>query len=210
MPKFILVTSPKGGVGKSTVAQGLAVSAALAGLKVAIADFDRQQSILRWCRRRPSNVSKVDAMEGRWDAVDGISAATAQHDIVVIDTPTSVEEHIGELKALLQLSSVILVPTGYSWADRESVVPWMKTVKAYAPAAFVLNRVRTVKALVDARRDLNRTGLICPVEIPTYEDVWQAQEVGLSACEIDRAKGGQDIASIWEFSQNLMRQEVTA
>ena len=210
MTQYVLITSPKGGVGKSTVAQGLAVSAALAGLKVAVIDLDRQQSIMRWHRRRPANVSKVDAMECQWDAIDSIRTVTAHHDIVIIDTPTSVEEHIGEVKSLLGFSSLTLVPTGYSWADRESVIPWMKTVKAYAPAAFVLNRVRTVKALVDARRDLNRSGLICPVEIPTYEDVWQAQEVGLSACEIDSAKGGRDITSIWEFSRNLMTAGVAA
>src|SRR5690349_20440753 len=51
--KRVLVSSPKGGSGKTELSKGLAVAAAMSGLNVAVVDFDPQKSLFEWWQRRP-------------------------------------------------------------------------------------------------------------------------------------------------------------
>jgi Mrp family chromosome partitioning ATPase len=46
--RHLLVSSPKGGTGKTTDSQNIAVLAAQDGLLVAVGDFDPQQSLEHW------------------------------------------------------------------------------------------------------------------------------------------------------------------
>jgi chromosome partitioning protein len=204
-PRVILLTSPKGGVGKSSLTEGLAVAAATSGLATAVVDFDVQRTVSMWHKRRGQhpNVADLGCIPMSWDRVASLPEQLAEYDVAFIDTPTSVEDHLPQIKQLLGMAHLVLIPTGYSAIDRESVIPWMGTVKQYVPSAFVLNRVRTVKAMAAARRELNKSGLLCPIEIGNYEEVWLAQEVGLAVSEIDGAKSGRDICSIWDFAKNL-------
>ncbi|MFC7556822.1 ParA family protein [Pseudoroseomonas wenyumeiae] len=50
--RTILISSPKGGSGKSVLARHLLVSAAQAGLRSVGLDFDRQQTLTKWSARR--------------------------------------------------------------------------------------------------------------------------------------------------------------
>src|SRR5215475_12478379 len=53
MPRRILFTSQKGGVGKSTLARSTAIALAYAGRKVLLADFDvDQRTCMRWQAQR--------------------------------------------------------------------------------------------------------------------------------------------------------------
>ena len=58
---IISVTSLKGGVGKSTITQNLAVCFAHSGYKVCIADADTNQSALRWSSLRDADLPPVPA-----------------------------------------------------------------------------------------------------------------------------------------------------
>src|SRR3712207_660745 len=55
----LLVSSPKGGTGKTTASRNLAVLAAQDGLRVAAVDFDPQQSLGHWWSRRPKAAAPV-------------------------------------------------------------------------------------------------------------------------------------------------------
>src|SRR5690349_5444886 len=50
--RILLVSSPKGGSGKSVVSRHLLVSAAQAGVRAVGLDFDRQQTLAKWALRR--------------------------------------------------------------------------------------------------------------------------------------------------------------
>ena len=50
--RVLLISSPKGGSGKSVLSRHLLVSAAQAGVRAIGLDFDRQQTLTKWAARR--------------------------------------------------------------------------------------------------------------------------------------------------------------
>lgn len=200
----IVCTSPKGGAGKSTVLQAVAVGAAMDGHRVTILDYDPQRTSQKWAQRRAAceGVAPVSAAAGTWTGVrDELRHAMQQHDVVVVDTPTSVEDHIAEIDAIIRAASYVLVPTGPQYIDRESVKPWMTVIRSRTNnASFILNRVnRQTRSLRDAKMDLVGVGKLCPIEVPSYEDIHMQQEPGYSVVEIADAKGHGDLGAIWKF-----------
>lgn len=93
---IISVTSLKGGVGKSTVAQNIAVCFANSGYKVCIVDADTNQSAIRWSGLRNESKPKVPV----FGLPDGTSLAAnikplnEDYEIVLIDgTPSLSKNH---------------------------------------------------------------------------------------------------------------------
>lgn len=80
--KHIVLLNPKGGCGKTTIATHLAVYASTMGLRVALADHDKQQSSLDWLKVRPrscADISAIAAFEG--DSLEG------EFDVMIHDMP---------------------------------------------------------------------------------------------------------------------------
>jgi chromosome partitioning protein len=203
-PAVIVCTSPKGGVGKGTIVQAIAVGAAMEGLRVALIDYDPQRSSLKWLQRRLAvgEVAPIAGKGGTWAGVrDELAEAAAAYDIVCVDTPTAVEDHIVEVDIILRAADYVLIPTGPQFTDRESTKPWMTVIRGRTQkVAFVLNRVnRQTRSLRDAKMDLLGVGKLCPVEIPLYEDIHLQQEPGFSVAEIADAKGYEELLAVWNF-----------
>lgn len=200
--KCLLISSPKGGVGKTTLARNLAVAAALNGSRVLIADLDKQRSLSQWWSRRPDELVQVDCLAADLvDATDVIAAAN-DHDVLVVDTPTAIEEHPGPVKALLMAADFVLVPTGVGRDDTESVSRWMELLSGLQrPAAFVLTRVnRRARSLLDAKRRLaGAAGRLLPIEVPLFEDFNLSADSGTGVLEIRGAKGADDMAALWLY-----------
>lgn len=198
--KCLLVSSPKGGVGKTTLARNLAVAAALKGARVIMADLDKQRSLSHWWSRRPDQLAPLDCLAADLaDDADVIAAADG-HDVLVIDTPTAVEEHPAPVKTLLLAADFVLVPTGVGRDDTESVSRWMELVQGLQrPAAFVLTRVnRRARSLLDAKRRLAAAaGRLLPIEVPLFEDFNLSADTGISVLEIRGANGADDITALW-------------
>src|SRR5688500_16538439 len=66
--KRVLLTSPKGGCGKTELTKHLAVAAAISGLNVAVVDFDRQRTLTRWWKRRSESMTQIEVYEGNMAA----------------------------------------------------------------------------------------------------------------------------------------------
>jgi chromosome partitioning protein len=203
IPHCLLIAGPKGGIGKTTLSRNLAVAAALDGLNVATLDLDLQRSLTKWYSKRPDDMAPITHFEAGMssgdiqDALNGI----AGFDILIIDTPPSIEDHPEAFRLLADAAGLILIPTGQSDDDLDSVRPWMRFVRqTKSEAAFVLNRVNPrARSFTEAKALLVRDGRICPIEIPTYEDVIFTSSRGIGILELKGGKGGEYIAGVWSF-----------
>jgi chromosome partitioning protein len=199
--KRVLLTSPKGGCGKTELTKNLAVAAAISKLNVAVADFDRQRTLTRWWKRRPESMTQIEVYEGNMAAAREVYDVNG-HDLLLIDTPPGVEDHPEQIKILISAADYVLVPSQPSIADTESVAEWMAFIRSCnRPGAFVLNRInKSAKSSLDiAKRDLNRSGLLCPIEVPQYTDFDRAARLGVSVLEVRGMSGSEDIQSVWDF-----------
>ena len=100
MPKIILITHQKGGVGKSTLTFNLAQNIA-ANSRVAVLDFDLQGSL----NQLEELVTDFKIIPYQ-DKLESISEL--QYDFIFIDTPPYLSNHLAKL---ISISDLIIVPT---------------------------------------------------------------------------------------------------
>jgi chromosome partitioning protein len=139
MPRRILFTSQKGGVGKSTLARSTAVALAYAGRKVLLADFDvDQRTCMRWQAQRVARALEprieVEAFSkekklGRveYDYQDIVIDTRGQHDELSLDLATSAD--------------VIFLPSSFSMDD---VSPTLRVVESLRSAGVPSARIAIV------------------------------------------------------------------
>jgi len=93
MPVVVAFVSQKGGVGKSTLARGLATFAASANLKTKLADLDLQQktaSVWEHARSRHA-VKPALEVEAFTDLQQALQSAKSS-DLLVVDTPGQIAD----------------------------------------------------------------------------------------------------------------------
>lgn len=212
--RWILVASAKGGSGKTTTVQNLATLAAADGLNVLVVDLDSQGTLTRWARRRPTGAPKIEAMTTRLrdvcdDAKGGLAEVeqrSGESDIVLLDTPPSLDDWPKETLRLVKRADLTLIPTTQGVNDLDSVVEWMATLKREkAKASFVLNQVdRTQTSFVKAKARLNKIGMLCPMDVRRLADIRNAAEHGLGVIEVGGSNGAEEFVPIWDFVKNMI------
>ena len=101
----VVVASPKGGVGKSTLSTNIAGYFAREGHKVMLGDTDKQQSARLWLGLRPAAARPI----ATWDISGGdIVRPPKGTSHVVLDTPAGL--HGKRLSEILKLATRVVVP----------------------------------------------------------------------------------------------------
>ena len=100
MPKIILITHQKGGVGKSTLTLNLARNIA-ANSRVAVLDFDLQGSLSQL--EELVTDFKIIPYQDKLESISEL-----QYDFIFIDTPPYLSNHLAKL---ISISDLIIVPT---------------------------------------------------------------------------------------------------
>jgi chromosome partitioning protein len=222
-PRWISIQSPKGGVGKTTLAFNLAEFAARDGLSVALLDADLQRSLARWHSRRPAEARHITLFARPLAEVEEAIAEIQRHsafDVVIVDTPPAVEYVPDQTKILMEQSDLVLVPSTTGSADIESVSEWMTLLRRRKTrSAFVINRANTrpsgrlsdkeegsigTLSYREAQRSLNSAGLLCPVPIRQFEDINNSHSYGVGVVEVRGAKGASDFQGVWHFVRNMV------
>ncbi len=207
--RLVLISSAKGGSGKTTTARNLAICALQDGLRVATVDLDAQGSLTLWFRRRPEEAPALEHFQvplaESLDALNGV-AAIAGIDLVLVDTPPGVEANPAVVKALIHRSDFVLMPTGQGGPDIETVVDWMRFVRREGTrAAFLLNRTARQKlSFAEAKLELSRHGALCPFDVRDLEDIQRTHRSGLGVVEVKGAVGAVDLRGVW----NYVRHEI--
>jgi len=209
MAKWLCVASGKGGNGKTSTTLNIAVFAAHAGLKVCMVDLDRQRTLGRWHERRdplaPEIMLYVGIVPEVQQAISDIDTVD-DIDLVIVDTPPSLDEHPADVARLLQRSDFVLVPTTQGTADLDSVIEWMALLKRQGiKSAFLINRAqRNFATYRDARNRLVRVGDLCPVDIRQLEDVQRTHTIGVGVLEMARSAAAEDYQGLWDYLRNQM------
>jgi chromosome partitioning protein len=207
LAKWLVLSSAKGGSGKTTAARNLAVQAAEVGLNVLLIDLDRQQTLTQWFQRRPPEAKALQLLtlplrNLEQDLIEIERSVTEEGiDLVIVDTPPGVEEQAVPIRILLRKATLVLVPSGQGTPDLSAVIDWMRFLqKEEILAAFVLNRVkRSARSYHSAKLALNRSGVLCPIEVRDLEDIQMTYDHGLGVAEVRGAAGAEDFKGVWEF-----------
>jgi len=211
IPKKLLISGSKGGIGKTGCSRIISVAASIDGFKVAVCDTDDQRSLAAWHTLRESSdfegLAKFDCFPMDIESAPAEIQKLTGYDLVVIDTPNAVQAYRTAVLGLISLADFVIIPTGMTFDDRRSAIPWMGVMKHHGKeAAFVMNRVkRGTIAFRDARKLLIKEGRLCPIDIPDLEHIHSFSDQGLSAIDIDNAKGRDDCLGLWHFVRNEMR-----
>src|ERR1700730_3188136 len=139
MPRRILFTSQKGGVGKSTLARSAAVALAYAGRKVLLADFDvDQRTCMRWQAQRVARALTPAIAAAALSTEKKLGRVEFEYQDIVIDTRGQHDE----LSLDLAVSSdVVFLPSSFSLDD---LSPTLRVVESLRNAGVPATRLAIV------------------------------------------------------------------
>lgn len=143
MPKIILITHQKGGVGKSTLTFNMA-SILKNDVKTAIIDFDLQGSLYK--SRSNSDIPVLEK-----EQINDVQ--NLDYDFIFIDTPPYLTE---DLPKLCKLADVILIPTKtgiYDLLAIEETINIIKQVGKEEKTLIVFNMVKPNTTLTTEMQD---------------------------------------------------------
>ena len=102
--RSIMVLNPKGGSGKSTLATNMAGYLANWGVRVALADFDAQQTSLAWLHNRPPDKPAIHGIK----PIDGELSVPPDHEYIVMDTPAALNSR--DFPQWLARADTLIIP----------------------------------------------------------------------------------------------------
>jgi chromosome partitioning protein len=169
----IAVVAQKGGVGKTTVSQCLAVEALRQGLATALIDADPQRSATEWGEQRDAagiDVPSVLPLGSRSLASVIADLRKRGAAFVVIDTPP---HSAPAINAALEVSTGAIMVTRPNPMDvRALEATWVIVSKMKKPSAAVFTQTppgTRAKALILAKGRLVELGIpSCPTPSPTH------------------------------------------
>ena len=191
--RTIVIASPKGGTGKSTIAGHLAVEVEGHGAgPVAIVDTDPQGSLAEWWNAREAPAPLFAAVDtgqlpSRLEALEAHGV-----ELVIIDTPPTFSQ---ATHRTLAVADLVLIPVRPSPHDLRAIGQVLEAVEEQARRfCFVLNAAtpRTTIA-VDAVRALAQHGKVAPVTLHNRIDFATSMIQGRTAGEVStrsRSAGG--------------------
>jgi chromosome partitioning protein len=208
--KTIVVTSRKGGVGKTTVAVNLALTAFAGGARVMLADIDPQRSATDAlkARTRPGP-ALIETTAGKLFQLH-MAAGREGVDLLVIDTPSTPE---AEVALAMNLADLCLLVSRPNFLDVASVVRSSEAVRRLGRTGLVvLNQAPPSRkgieppAVLRAIEALRFGGLPLATVGLRSRAVYQAAIAhGVSAAEWDPAStAAREMAGLWRDIQRRL------
>lgn len=196
--KIIVITSQKGGSGKTTLAAHLAVEAERVGDAPAwLIDTDEQGTLSQWHERREAETPQRAEMPFARLAAGLTNMAERGAAYCFIDTAPTISS---QSASLIDLADLVLIPVRPSPADLWAVAETVTLVKnAGKPFLFVLTQAKpqaTITAQTVAA--LSQHGRVAQSFIADRVPYAGAMTGGRTAPELlPKSAAAQEIASLW-------------
>ena len=207
--RTIVIASPKGGTGKSTLTGHLAVEAERQGSgPVAIVDTDPQGTLSDWWNARQTPTPLFAAADIA--QLRSHLEALREHgiELVIIDTPPAFTQ---TTHRTLALADLVVVPVRPSPHDLRAVGAVIEAVEQQGkPFVFVVNAAipRTHIAL-DAVRALAQHGKVAPVTLHNRIDFATSMVDGRTAGELnEKSRSAGEVAELWVYVNEQLRRSV--
>ena len=205
--RTIVIASPKGGTGKSTLTGHLAVEAVRQGSgPVAIVDTDPQGSLASWWNAREAPTPLFAAVDiaqlpSRLDALreHGI-------ELVVIDTPPAFTQ---TTHRTLAVADLVVVPVRPSPHDLRAIGTVIEAVEQQDKAfVFVVNAaIPRTHIAVDAVRALAQHGKVAPVTLHNRIDFATSMVDGRTAGELNgKSRSACEVTELWKYVNIQLRK----
>jgi chromosome partitioning protein len=205
--KMIVVTSNKGGTGKTTTTINLLCAAAHDGWKACAVDLDTQHSVERWNMRRTkfsALLPETPVFAQKLAFYDLALRQSEQYEVVLVDTPPGVAENMSAIVDMVEQADFVIVPVQASVLDVETTVPWIEAIqrtKDPNKVAFLLNRVNSRSSEArDVTSYLVSKGRVCPVHVRDLTNIARTLKSGRAAVDAaNDEKGKQDFVDVWNW-----------
>jgi chromosome partitioning protein len=207
--KTILVTSQKGGSGKTTLAAHLSVEAERSGDKsVWLIDTDKQGTLSLWHERREAETpQRADLPFTRLDA-GLVALAERGAAYCFIDTAPTISD---QNASLIGLADLVLIPVRPSPADLWAVSETVAQVKNVGkPFLFVITQAKT-QASITAQTvaALSQHGRVAQSFIADRVPYAVAMTGGQTAPELDaKSPAAKEIAALWQDVKSCFHEKM--
>lgn len=209
--RVIVVSSRKGGAGKTTVSGHLAVAAETAGEgPVALIDTDEQGNLAQWWNAREANTPLFASCSIK-DLGAALKAMEEQGvKLVIIDTPPGMNtESRLVLEQILPHADLVLVPTRPSPHDLRAIGATVELVeRAKKRMIFVVNgAANRARITADAAIALSQHGTVAPVTLFQRTDFAASMTDGRTVQELDaNGKSAQEVTELWKYVSTQLRK----
>ena len=204
--KTVVITSQKGGSGKTTLTAHLGVAAeqSKAGQCVML-DTDPQQTLATWWNLRESDGPQLARVTLR-DLPNALKGLTERFQYCFIDTPPALTE---QNRAVLKLADLVIIPTRPSPNDLWSLGATLDLVKeSGTPFVFTLTQAKAnARITVQTIAALSQHGQVFPAIIHDRVDYAASMTDGRSAIEINpNGLAASEIAQLWKCTEKRVRE----
>ena len=162
------ITNLKGGVGKSTITQNLAVCLAHLGYKVVVVDTDTNQNSLAWYGARDKDLPNINVVgltesEALSKSIENLHQ---DYDIVLIDGTPNLSKMATRI---ILTSDVLLIPIRPGAQDFRTMEEFMnryeeaKEFRGEIPAFFILNEFSEQKKVHEGILKMIESSFVIPV-----------------------------------------------
>lgn len=211
LPKIILFGGEKGGSGKSSLAENLAVVVAHLGVDVILVDTDAQNTCKNWVERRNARIERgrdippIHCVQCTGNVRKAILDLATRYECVIVDAGGRDSE---ELRTAMTAANKMLIPLTPSQNDLETVehvyslVRLAKDFNQELSASIVLNKASTHAAkteikdavlFLDEYEDLLPLSKTIVCERKIFRDV---SAKGLGVIEDDNDKAFEEIVNL--------------
>lgn len=204
----VAVMSEKGGVGKTTIALDLAVTAIRRGKLAAVLDIDPQATASKWTDRRAAETPWVVPTHAVRLGAAIERAASQGVELVVIDTPPHSSTDAAEAARQADFVVIPVEPHVFALDTVAKAADLLKLAGA-PPACFVVNKAPSQGSEADAALAyISGLGFIaCPVVLHLRAAHRHASNAGKVAAEFEAAsKAASESLELYNYVLKALQQ----